>query len=89
MRQLATLLAQPGEHRERVRVTASYAAPGDLETQLTHFGAVSNLKGASYWSFSDRKRLVLFREACAVDQPGTLKPRADFSAAELRSGNAL
>ena len=72
-----------------VRVTASYAAPGDLETQLSHFGAVSRLKGATYWSYSDRKRLVLFREAYAVDQPGTLKPRADFSAAELRSGSEL
>ena len=72
-----------------VRVTASYLAPGDLETQLSHFGAVSKLRGASYWSYSDRKRLVLFHEAYAVDQPGSLKPRADFSAAELRSGNEL
>ena len=72
-----------------VRLTASYAAPGDLEAQLSHFGAVSRLKGATYWSYSDRKRLVLFREAYAVDHPGTLKPRADYSAAELRSGTEL
>jgi hypothetical protein len=72
-----------------VRLTASYLAPGDLETQLGHFGAVSKLKGASYWSYSDRKRLVLFPEAYAVDHPGTLKPRADYSVAELRSGNEL
>jgi len=72
-----------------VRVTASYAAPGDLDAQLAHFGAVSRLKGATYWSFSDRKRLVLFHEAFAVAQPGSTQPRADFSAAELRSGAEL
>jgi hypothetical protein len=72
-----------------VRLTASYAAPGDLDAQLARLGMVSSLKGATYWSFTDRKRLVLFREAYAVDQPGSLKPRADFSAAELRSGAEL
>ena len=80
---------RPGDFELLVRVTASYLAPGDLEAQLGHFGAVSKLKGASYWSYSDRKRQVLFHEAYAVDHPGTLKPRADFSLAELRSGNEL
>ncbi len=72
-----------------VRLTGSYAAPGDLDTQLARVGAVSQLKGATYWSFSDRKRLVLFQEAFAVDAAGSLRPRADFSAAELRSGAEL
>ncbi len=69
-----------------VRVTASFHAPGDLDTLLARCGAVSALKGATYWSFTDQKRLVLFREAFAVDAPATAKPRADFSPAELRSG---
>ena len=69
-----------------VRVTASFNAPGDLDTLLARCGAVSALKGATYWSFTDQKRLVLFREAFAVDAPATAKPRADFSPAELRSG---
>ena len=72
-----------------VRVTASYAAPGDLDAQLVRIGAVSRLTGATYWSFSDRKRLVLFQAAFAVDAAGSLRPRADFSAAELRSGAEL
>ena len=72
-----------------VRLTASYADPGDLEAQLARVGAVSSLRGATYWSFSDRKRLVLFQEAFAVDAAGSLRPRADFSAAELRSGAEL
>ncbi len=72
-----------------VRLKASYAATGDLDAQLARFGAVSSLKGATYWSFTDRKRLVLFREAYAVTQPGSTQPRADFSAAELRSGAEL
>ena len=72
-----------------VRLTGSYAAPGDLDTQLARVGAVSQLKGATYWSFSDRKRLVLFHEAFAVEAAGSLRPRADFSAAELRSGAEL
>ena len=72
-----------------VRLTGSYASPGDLDAQLARVGAVSLLKGATYWSFSDRKRLVLFHEAFAVDAAGSLRPRADFSAAELRSGAEL
>lgn len=72
-----------------VRLTASYVAPGDLDAQLARVGAVSLLKGATYWSFSDRKRLVLFQEAFAVEAAGSLRPRTDFSAAELRSGAEL
>ncbi len=72
-----------------VRITAGYAAPGDLDAQLARVGRVSALKGASYWSFSDRQRLVLFQEAYAVDQPTSLRQRADFSPAELRSGAEL
>ena len=72
-----------------VRVTASYVAPGDLDSQLARCGAVSKLKGASYWSFTDNKRLVLFRDAFAVAKPGSTQPRPDFSVAELRSGAEL
>lgn len=80
----------PGREFELlVRITAAYADPGDLDAQLARVGRVSALKGASYWSFSDRKRLVLFQEAYAVDQPASLRQRADFSPAELRSGAEL
>ncbi len=72
-----------------VRITASYAAAGEMDGQLARVGMISAQKGATYWSFSDRKRLVLFREAYAVDPPSSLRQRADFSPAELRSGAEL
>ena len=72
-----------------VRLTGSYTAVGDLDSQLARFGAISALKSATYWSFTDRQRLMLFREAFAVDGAGSVRPRPDYSAAELRSGAEL
>ncbi len=72
-----------------VRVTASFAAAGDLDAVLARCGAISAFKGATYWSFSDQKRLVLFREAFAVEHASATRPRADFTPAELRSGTEL
>ena len=69
-----------------VRVTASFNSPADIDGLLARLGAVSALKSATYWSFTDRKRLPLFKEAFAVDKPGSTQQRADFSATELRSG---
>ena len=72
-----------------VRVTASFNGPADIDALLTRMGAVSALKGATYWSFTDHKRQLLFKEAFAVDKPGSTQPRPDFTAAELRSGAEL
>lgn len=72
-----------------VRVTGSYLAAGNVADQLARFGEVSHLKGLSYWSFTDRRREVLIRESFAVDKPGLLVARPDFSLAELRSGQEL
>lgn len=69
-----------------VRLSASFNAPGDLDSLLTRCGAITALKSATYWSYTDQKRLSLFREAYAVDAPGSAKARPDFTAAELRSG---
>ena len=72
-----------------VRLTASFAAPGELADQLARFGAVSALKGMPYWSFTERKRQPLIREAYAIDQPASARQRPDYSLAELRAGNEL
>lgn len=72
-----------------VRVVGCYAATGDLAGQLLRLGAVSALKGMSYWSFTDRKRLTLIGEAHAVDSVLQPRPRADFSLAELQRGEEL
>ncbi|MCU7376362.1 hypothetical protein PEC18_37750 [Paucibacter sp. O1-1] len=47
---------------------------------------MSNLKGMPYWSFTDRQRQPLIREAYAIESPGSTKPRPDFAPAELRRG---
>lgn len=72
-----------------VRVTASFAAPGEISDMLARFGAVSNLKNAQYWSFTDRKRLPLIPECHAIDRLASARPRADFSVAEVKSGAEL
>ena len=72
-----------------VRLTASFNGPADIDALLLRLGAVSALKGASYWSFTDHKRLPLFKEAFAVDKPGSTQLRPDFTVAELRSGVEL
>ncbi len=72
-----------------VRVTARFTSTQDAAAMLGRLGMVSSLKGMAYWSYTDKKRQMLVRESFAVDQPGSMKPRADFTAAELRSGNTL
>ena len=72
-----------------VRLTASFNGPADIDALLLRLGAVSALRGASYWSFTDHQRLPLFKESFAVDKPGSIQPRPDFTAAELRSGLEL
>ena len=69
-----------------VRVTARFASPLDPAAMLARLGAVSSLKGMAYWSYTEKKRQLLIRECHAIDSPTSMKPRADFSAAELRSG---
>lgn len=72
-----------------VQVTARFSSTQDAVAMLGRLGMVSSLKGMAYWSYTERKRQMLVRESFAVDQPGSMKPRADFTAAELRAGNAL
>ncbi len=72
-----------------VRVMGSFGAAADIDVMLARLGAVSALKNASYWSFTDHKRLALFKDAYAVESLTHQQARADFSAAELRSGQEL
>jgi hypothetical protein len=72
-----------------VRLTARFESTQDAAAMLARLGTVSSLKGLPYWSYTDKKRQVLIRESYAVDNPASMKPRADFSPAELRSGAAL
>jgi hypothetical protein len=72
-----------------VRVTARFHSPLDGAAMLGRLGAVSALKGMPYWSYTDKMRQLLVSESYAVDHPVSMKARADFSPAELRSGALL
>ena len=72
-----------------VRLTGSLAATADLDLMLARLGAVSAMKNATYWSFTEHKRLALFKDAYAVESASNLQARADFSPAELRHGQEL
>ena len=72
-----------------VRVTAGFHSPLDMAAMLGRLGAVSALKGMPYWSYTDKKRQLLVRESYAIDNPVSMKARADFSPAELHSGALL
>ena len=72
-----------------LRVSGSYKAAGGLDQQLARLGAVSAQTGLTYWSFSDRRRQLLVLDSLAVDNLEHRQRRADFSAAELRSGAEL
>lgn len=72
---------------------------GSVDDLAARFGAVSETVGLRYWSTTDQRWRVLVEEATALEGPegGTLEgqggedaqPRADFTAAEVRSGRAL
>jgi hypothetical protein len=42
-----------------------------------------------YWSVSDRKWTELLKESSAIESASSSRPRADFTAAEMRSGKEL
>lgn len=72
-----------------LRLVATLQAPADADALALRLGAVSTHTGMRYWSFSDRQRLVLVRQAHALDNLAQRRPRPDFSLAELRSGAPL
>ncbi|MBP6902011.1 MAG: hypothetical protein KBC73_18080 [Burkholderiaceae bacterium] len=82
-------LLRQTDHGLLIRLTASAVLPGGLDEQLARFGAVSQLKGLPYWSYTDRKRQVLIRDSYAVETPGSTTPRPDYTLADLQRGRDL
>jgi len=72
-----------------LRLVATLQAPADVDALALRLGAVSRHSGMRYWSFSDRQRGVLVRQAQAVDSLSQRRPRPDFSLTELHSGAPL
>lgn len=72
-----------------VSVAAHWRSDASAETLLARVGAVSRFKGITYWSHTDQRREVLITDAAAVEGPASRRRRADFSLAELSSGQPL
>jgi hypothetical protein len=75
--------------RVLVALAASFRHDGGADDLLTHFGAVSALRGIRYWSTSDKDWRVLITDAAALDGPDAKRRRSDFPAATMRSGGDL
>jgi hypothetical protein len=56
---------------------------------LQRFGAVSALRGLSYWSFSENRRETLIRDAFPVNIAGDRNSSSDFNVEEMKNGADL
>jgi len=81
-------LGWPGEQRFRllIGIAGQVRRDGDVERFLDRAGAISRLRGLSYWSISDQAWRVLVTDAAALDGPDPARRCADFSADELKAG---
>jgi hypothetical protein len=79
--------AGPGQgFRTLVALAGRIQLVGSADQALDRFGAISLLRGVRYWSTSDGAWRPLVSSASALDAPDLGRRRADFTAAELRSG---
>lgn len=72
-----------------VALAARLPERADADHLLARFGAISSHAGLRYWSATEGRWRELITAASAVEDPAGKRPRADFSAAELRSGRDL
>lgn len=70
-------------------VTARMAEAASADALLARMGAVSIMKGMTYWSEKDQRREVLITDAAAVTAAGSATRRADFSVSELKAGQTV
>jgi hypothetical protein len=68
-------------------VAGTFAASDGVDTLLKRFGAVSTLLSVRYWSTTDQRWRPLVLSATALAGPNSSQTRADFTSAELESGN--
>jgi hypothetical protein len=69
-----------------VTVAAVNRTAASPDTFIGKFGAISQLLTVQYWSTTDQKWRPLVSKASAIDGPKLDQPRADYSAAELATG---
>lgn len=70
-------------------LAAGFRDPASADQLLARFGAISSQIGLRYWSATEHRWRELITAGSAVEGPAGKQPRADFSAAELRSGQDL
>lgn len=72
-----------------VAVAGRFAYRGSADDLLKRFGAISALTGLRYWSVTEAGWRPLITHATALEEPDATRPRADFTAAEMRSTTDL
>jgi hypothetical protein len=70
-------------------LAARFRDASDATAMLSRFGAVSQLTQLRYWSVTDRAWKNLVTRAAALTGPQADAVRADFTAAEVASGQPL
>ena len=69
-----------------IALAGSFRFGGTSDKLLARFGAVSGMRGAHYWSVTDKDWRILITEASALRTPDPQSRRANFSAQELETG---
>jgi hypothetical protein len=72
-----------------ITVASVVRAQESVSSLIGRFGAISGLLSAQYWSTTDQKWRPLVSSASAIPGPESTKQRADFSVAELVTGDHL
>lgn len=72
-----------------VALAGSFRHDGSVDKLMERFGAVSATQGNRYWSVTDKQWRVLITHAAALEGADSLRPRRDFSAAEMKDGKEL
>jgi Family of unknown function (DUF6675) len=72
-----------------VAVAGRFSYRGSTDDLLNRFGAVSAMAGLRYWSVTEGGWRTLITQATALKGPDATRPRADFTAAEMRRGADL
>ena len=76
-------------YRFLLALAGRFESNEDADVLLGRFGAVSAMLRIRYWSVTDQAWKDLLQQAFALDGPDLEHRRADFTAAELRSGRDL
>lgn len=78
-----------GQPSAVIPLAGTFAFAGTSDDLLASFGAISKLQGIRYWSVGDNKWRDLIVDAAALENGKSPRHRADFTAAEMRSGQSL